>query len=230
VKCHLRGYPVDVAILDSLTRSAAGIGGTVLGAGTRIIGALRPARKPLHPAGRVVRARVHHLGLVPPTGVGFLDKQGDQQVIVRESRAIGLPEPFPDIHGLAIRVQNSDGSPGDLLLATTGWGRLSRFLLTASRSTYGRPMTTLLPYRTAAGPVLLGARSHTAGIVELAVALGGGPWRPFAELVVSPEDSPDPTISFDPVINQVTGLNQYPAVRRLRAPAYKSARRSRHEP
>jgi hypothetical protein len=81
---------------------------------------------------------------------------------VRESRSVGLPEGLPDIHGLAVRVTNPDGTPGDLLLATTGWGRLTRFVLTVSRTTYGRPMTTLLPYRTDAGPVLLGARSDPA--------------------------------------------------------------------
>ena len=125
-------------------------------------------------------------------------------------------------------MTNPDGSPGDLLLATTGWGRLTRFVLTASRTTYGRPMTTLLPYRTSVGPILLGARSEHRGVVQLACAIGGGAWRSFADLAISREDASDPTISFDPVVNQVTGLDQYPAVIRLREPAYRSARRSRN--
>lgn len=212
-------------LVDSLTRGAADAGGTVLATGTRVLGALRPAAKPLHPAGRVVAARLHRSGL--GTGVAFLDEAGDLQVVVRESRAIGLPEPLPDIHGLAIRVTNPDGTPGDLLLATTGWGRLTRFLLTATRTPYGRPMTTLLPYRTDAGPVLLGARSDSPGVVQLACAVGTAPWRQFGELLVSREDAPDQAISFDPVLHQVAGLEQYPAVLRLRAPAYSSARRSR---
>ena len=214
-----------MTLVDSLNRGAADAGGSVLATGTRVLGALRPAAKPLHPVGRVVASRLHRSGL--GTGVAFLDDAGDQQVVVRESRAIGLPEVLPDIHGLAIRVVNPDGSPGDLLLATTGWGRLTRFLLTASRTPYGRPMTTLLPYRTVVGPVLLGARSGSPGIVQLACAVGAGPWRPFAELVVSRDDAPDQAISFDPVRNRVDGLEQYPVVTRLRAPAYSAARRSR---
>jgi hypothetical protein len=176
----------------------------------------------------VVIGRLQRHGLEPPTGVAFLDTPGDEPVLVRESRSIGLPESFPDIHGLAIRVTNPNDSPGDLLLATTGWGRLTRFILTVSRTTYGRPMTTLLPYRTDAGPVLLGARSDHPGVVQLACAIGGGRWRSFAELVISDDEAPDPTVSFDPVLNQLPGLQQYAALTRLREPAYRSARRSRH--
>jgi hypothetical protein len=91
-------------------------------------------------------------------------------------------------------------------------------------------MTTLFPYRTEAGPVLLGARSDHPGIVQLACAIGGGPWRSFAELAIDQQDAPDPTISFDPVTNQIPGLEQYSAVTRLREPAYRSARRSRENP
>ena len=216
-----------MTLFDVATRGAGAAGGVALGAGVRVLGAVRPTPKPLHPDGRVVVGRLHRHGLQPPIGVGLLDEAGEETVVVRESRAIGLPAPLPDIHGLAIRVTNADGSPGDLLLATTGWGRLSRFVLTASRSTYGRPMTTLIPYRTAAGPVLLGARSEVRGVVRLACAVGDGPWRFFADLTLSPEPESDPTLSFDPVAHQVPGLEQYPAVVSLREPAYRSARRSR---
>jgi hypothetical protein len=216
-----------VTLLDSVSRGAADAGGVLLGAGARTLGALRPARKPLHPAGRVVTGRLLRHGFATPTGVAFLDDAGDHPVTVRESRAIGLPETLPDIHGLAIRVTNPDGTPGDLLLATTGWGRVTRFVLTPSRTTYGRPMTTLLPYRTALGPLLLGARSASPGRVELAYAVADGAWRRFAELLVSQDEAPDQAISFDPVLHPVAGLEQYPAVLRLREPAYRSARGSR---
>jgi hypothetical protein len=159
--------------------------------------------------------------------VGFVDDIGDEAVLVRESRAAGLPEPLPDVHGLALRVTNPDLSPGDLLLSSTGWGRLTRFVLSASRSTWGRPMTTLLPYKTAGGPMLIGARAVRPGLVELACAVGVGPWRRFAELSISAEEGPDPTIWFDAVAHQVAGLDQYDAVARLREPAYRAARRSR---
>jgi hypothetical protein len=216
-----------VNLLDPLSRTASGAGGALLGVGARLLASVRPARKPLHPAGRVVTGRLRRLGLTPPTGIAFVDQAGDQTVLVRESRAVGLPEPLPDIHGLAIRVTNAEGTPGDLLLATTGWGRLTRFTLTASRSAWGRPMTTLLPYETVSGPMLIGARSLLPGVVELACAVGGGPWRTFADLSISVDEGSDPTISFDPIKHPVTGLDQYAAVVRLREPAYRSARRSR---
>jgi hypothetical protein len=114
-----------------------------------------------------------------------------------------------------------------VLLASTGWGRLTRYVLTPTRATYGRPMTTLLPYRTPAGPLLLGARSDQPGVVRLAFSVGSGPWRTFADLTVSDQDAGDPTISFDPVLHPVHGLEQYSAVVRLREPAYHFARRSR---
>ena len=218
-----------MTLLNTLAHGAADAGGSLLGAGARTLGAVRPAHKPLHPIGRVVTGRLRRHGLASPIGVAFLDQAGEQEVTVRVSRAVGLPAPLPDIHGLAIRVTNRDGSPGDLLLATTGWGPVTRFLLAPSRATYGRPMTTLLPYRTSAGPVVLGARSSIPGVVELACAVGGGSWRSFAQLAVSRDDAPDPDISFDPVRHQLTGLEQYPLVRRLREPAYRSARRSRGE-
>jgi hypothetical protein len=219
-----------MTLLDSLTRGASTAGGAVLGAATGGLAAVRPARKPLHPSGRVVTGRLVRTGLVPATGVSFVDTPGDEEVVVRESRAIGLPPALPDIHGLALRVTNPDQSLGDLLFATTGSGRLSRFVLTASRTTYGRPMTTLLPYRTAAGPLLLSAHSELPGVVELACAVGTGPWRRFGRLEVSDEHGPDPAISFDPVLHRVAGLEQYATVTRLREPAYRTARRSRTSP
>jgi len=219
-----------MSLLESLGRTASSGGGAALGVVFRTVGAVRPARKPLHPAGRVVSGRLRRDGSGPVTGVPFLDAPGDDHVLVRESRSVGLPGPLPDIQGLAVRVTNPDGSPGDLLLASTGWGRLARFVLTPSTTTYGRPMTTLFPYRSPQGALLLGARSDQPGTVELSYALGSGPWHRFAELTLSDhteQDAGDPTVSYDPVLNQVPGLEQYPAVIRLREPAYRSARRSR---
>jgi hypothetical protein len=221
------GYLPGMTLLTSLGRTAASGGGAALGAVFGAAGALRPAAKPLHPLGRVVRGRLTRHGAGLRTGVPFLDEPGEDGVLARESRSVGLPGPLPDIQGLAVRVTNPDGSPGDLLLASTGWGAVTRFVLTPSATTWGRPMTTLFPYRTAAGPLLVGARSGTPGIAELAVAVGTGSWHPFAVLSVSDEDCGDPTVSFDPVLNQVPGLEQYPAVVRLREPAYRSARRTR---
>ena len=202
--------------------------GGALGGVFRVLGAVRPTAKPLHPRGTVRHATLHRRGVEPPVGVPFLDLVATDEVLVRESRAAGLPHPLPDVHGLALRVPNPDGSYGDVLFATTGFGWLTRFLLTPTRTPYGRPMTTLLPYDTAAGAVLLGVHAVDDARLELVFAIGRGPWRSVGELVLSERGS-DEDVTFDAVRNTLPGLAQYPAVRRIREPSYHAARSSRGE-
>lgn len=173
-----------------------------------------------------MRGRLHRQGADPSSGVPWLDQTETSEVLVRLSQAVGLPAWLPDIQGLALRTDPA-GSPGDLLFATTGLGRLTRFLLTPSRH-LGRPMTTLLPYRTSTGPVLLGAERTNDLTIELSWATIAGPWRRFAVLnLLTDGDEGDPEISFDPVLNQIPGLEPYDWVRRLREPSYVTARLSR---
>ncbi len=202
--------------------------GSALGGVFRVAGAVRPAAKPLHPKGTVRHATLRRHGVEPPVGVPFLDTAATDEVLVRESRSVGLPQPLPDIHGLAVRVPTPDGGHGDVLFSSNGFGWLTRFLLVPTRTTYGRPMTTLLPYDTAAGPVLLGVHKAGDDRLEVAFAVGDGPWRAFGELQLSDRRS-DEDISFDPVRNTLPGLDQYAAVRRIREPAYSAARSSRGE-
>lgn len=208
-----------------ITRAAVSAGGSVLAGATQALAALRPATKPLHPAGEILTGRIHRHGSDPLAGVPWLDEPGEDEVLVRRSRAIGLPAALPDIHGLAIRVRTDDGD-ADLLLASTGWGRLTRFVLTVSRDPAGRPLTTLLPYRTPGGPVLIGARAMGPDSYTLTWAVHGGPWQTFGVLILSRRPAGEPDISFDPVRHQLAGLEQYPAVVRLREPAYHRARAS----
>lgn len=217
-----------MSAVDSLARAASSAGGQVLRGVTRIIAA-RPAAKPLHPRGSVVRGTLHRFGTEDRTGAAWLDQAGDAHVLVRQSRAIGLPTPVPDIFGIALRVPTEGGRHGDLLFASTGLGPLTRFTLTPARSPGGRPLTTLLPYRTPAGAVLLSAVFHDETKVELAWAIGSGAWHPFAQLLLHPDpvDEADVPLSFDPVRNVLPGLETYAWVRRLREPAYTTARRSR---
>lgn len=211
----------------ALVRGAAAVGGGVLAAATEGLASLRAAAKPLHPTGEVYAGRLSRRGSDPksPTGVAWIDEPGEDEVIVRLSRALGLPEALPDIHGLALRVA-APGGPADVLFASTGTNRLARFVLTASRDPRGRPMTTLLPYRTPSGPLLLRA-THAAGdTFDLSWARPSGDWHSFATLRLEDREG-DPQISFDPILNQLPGLSQYPAVLRLREPSYLRARRSR---
>ncbi len=222
-----------------LTSRLADAGGATLARGTAALAALRPAAKPLHPRGELLPAVLHRTGSPQPTGVPLLDEPGSLPVTVRSSRAVGLPAALPDIFGLALRIGLPDGGEGDLLFATTGLGRLTRFTLTPALRMTGRPMTTLLPYRTATGPVLLAirARSTTGPApdpdlpeLDLLWARPRGDWLPWGRLQRTAAHGGDPLTSFDPVLCQVPGLDTYDWVRRLREPAYRRARVSRGAP
>jgi hypothetical protein len=211
---------------DPILLSAARAGGSALASVIRGVAALRSSAKPLHPRGTVVRGTLVRHGLADPTGVPWLDEPGEDDVLLRWSRAVGLPAPVPDIHGLAVRVFLADGGIGDLLFATTGWWRATRALLVPGISAQ-RPMTTLLPYATPRGSVLLGARPGP-GSTTLYVASPLGDWQELGELVETESDSVDESIRFDPVLNPLPGL-AFPAwVRRLREPAYDTARETMH--
>ena len=212
---------------EPATAYAASGAGTLLAAATRGVGAVRQAPKPLHPRGWVAAARVSRCG-VAPTGVTWLDQPDSDLVLVRRSRAVGLPPSWPDVHGLALRVTLSGGGVGDLLLASTGWGPRGRFMLHAGRHPGTLFFGSLLPYRSNIGPVILGAVPRADDSWALVWARTGGPWQPFARLELG-TTLPGERVSFDPVLNRLPGLEQYGVVARLRRPAYRTARRSRSE-
>ncbi len=226
----------EVAARDAVRRSS-NLGGGLLAGAVRGLARVRPARKPLHPEGAVSHARLTRTGGAVHSSVDWLDEPGVDEVLVRVSRAIGLPAWAPDIHGLAIRVPRGS-QYGDLLLASTGTGRLTRFVLTAGRDVTNRPLTTLLPYRGPDGPLLLAAVAHDdedeEGMAatrslsfDLHWARGLEPWVPFARLDVGADAVEDAEVSFDPVLHPLPGLPFYDWVQRLREPAYGVARATR---
>src|SRR6185436_3705237 len=135
-----------------IPRALSEAGGAALAGATRALAMIRPAEKPLHPLGVTLIGRIDRSGVGPVSGVPWLDETGQDEVLVRLSRAVGLPTALPDIHGMAIRVVCAEHR-GDVLLASTGWGRVGRFVLIAGRRPESRPLTSLLPYRTTGGPV-----------------------------------------------------------------------------
>jgi hypothetical protein len=221
---------------------AAVVPGRVLQGVFGAVGLLRPAAKPLHPSGRLLRLHVRRFGLAGTDriGVPWIDDAGDSTGVARLSRATGLPDVLPDIHGLALRIHDhtADGEDADILLATTGLGPLSRFVLRPTRSATGSPYTTFLPYRTPSGPLLLAVTPDPVDPSRRFVSFASprGAWRVFAELRIDqPGDAGeaptgDESISFDPVLHQVDGLAQYPWVTRLREGAYQAARWTRGDP
>jgi hypothetical protein len=212
-------------MVSRLALAPAAAAGGVLATATQALASLRAAAKPLHPEGEVYSGTVQRHGSASATGVAWLDEPGTDDVDVRLSRAIGLPDPLPDVHGLALRIHGPAG-PGDLLFATTGTSRLTRYLLTARRDPR-RPMTTLLPYRTPTGPVLLRADSAGHDTFELSWARPSSRWTGFGTLHLADRRDDSTRLSFDPLLNQLPDLDQYAAVVRLREPAYHRARRTR---
>ena len=205
--------------LDVLARTT----GALLATGTRALGATWHRVKPLHPEGALRRATITRLGGPIRSGVPWIDDDGEDEALVRVSRALGLPESLPDIHGLAIRVEPA-GRPADLLLASTGLGRVTRFVLTAAKRPSGRPLTSLLPYRSPRGPLLVAAAPDSPRTFDLLWAGPVGPWHRFGRLELGEAHGDDLQVSFDPVLNQLPGLSQYDWVRRLREPSYWAAR------
>ncbi|MGY1811595.1 phosphodiesterase [Blastococcus sp. SYSU D00820] len=206
------------------------------------LGALARRRrgKPMHPRGVVLDGVLARTG--GSWGVPWLDEPAREAVTVRFSRGVGLPEPWPDLLGLAVRIPTG-GSPVDLLLSSTGRGRLTR-LVPAFRRDAGGPYCSIMGYRTAAGTVRLGARieggplapsdpeplARTAPgrVFELSAAVGAGGWRAFGRLEVGdPVGELDPDLHFDAVRHPPPGLVPDGPMARFRAPAYATAQQER---
>lgn len=208
-----------------LTAAARG-GGALLEGATHVVSALRPAPKPLHPRGTVWAAEIQRTGGgVVPTGVPWLDESGTDEAVVRISAAIGFPHGWPDIQGVAIHLPDQDGA--DLLLASTGAGRATRFMLRLVRPTSRHVTSTLMPYKGPRGPVMLAATQVEPGEYALLRAAGDGPWVGFGRLRLVTQI--DEEHSYDPVLRPLPGLENYAWVERLRSPAYRAARHDRGE-
>jgi hypothetical protein len=204
--------------------------GRALGGAFFLLGKAR-GRKALHPRGEVLDGLIGRRGAVGRTGVPWLDEAGTNHVAVRFSRSLGLPAPRPDILGMALRIATQPNQFGDVLLATTGTGLLGRYVLLLTRRHGLRAYTSLFPYRTMAGPLLLAA-IPTAGSgrqYELVYARPTGPWQPFGTLEVTQTTyrGHDLDLSFDPVLNVVPGLETYEWAAQLRRFSYAASRRAR---
>ncbi len=144
--------------------------------------AVRRARV-FHPRGRAFTGTVRTDG-GGSWGAGILDEAGDHRAVVRVSRGVGLPEPLPDVLGLAIRLDGlgRDGEPLDLLVNTSGGPPVLRHLFLPAP--LAGTFSSVLPYRTGSGRlVLLGARRDGDGWELLAASLAG-PWKRWGRLTL----------------------------------------------
>jgi hypothetical protein len=215
--------PTESRLPRPRLRSLAGaVPGALLGA---VFGAAAAVRrtKPLHPRGRVGSGVLEVTVPRPELGVPLLAATGEHPVTARWSRSVGLPEPLPDVEGFAVRILEPTA---DLLFSATGTGRLGRFLLVPRLAGRHGPQGTLLPVATDAGSLLLMVtpldEAEPPTQWELAVAASGSRWQPVGTIRVEWGD--DQPLRFDPVEHQLPGTSQYPAVARLREPAYLAAR------
>lgn len=215
-----------VRLLDAVAAPV----GQILGAVFCLVGRARGrGRRALHPTGQVLPGVVDRNGSSVSTGARWLDEAGADEVVVRRSRATGLPDALPDVLGLGLRVPLDDGGHGDLLLASTGLGRFSRYLLRpARRSVPG--YTSVFPYRAARGPVVLAAipvGEHPTTF-DLAWARPTGPWQRFGRLRLGePDPATDSALPFEPVRRALPGLPSYRWAAELRRPSYAGSRRAR---
>lgn len=220
---------------------AAAVAGCCLGA---LFGAAALVRRgrPLHPQGRTHAATVQRTGAA--TGVPWLDESGPASVRVRVSRAMGLPSWLPDIYGMAMRIPlpaadardgHDDGRRcADLLFASTGERGPARFVLRLRASTGAGPLTTLLPGRAPAGPLLLRLSPLAKAVndhlspppqMSLSYAIGMGEWTPVGTMYIGELVTGHEQERYDPVLHRLPGDQQYQWVDRLREPAYRAARR-----
>lgn len=216
-------------------RVSAGTG-RVVGGAVALLSRVRRVDKPMHPRGYVAPAVLRRHGTsAERSGAAFLDEAGEDDVLVRVSRSIGLPAPWPDVNGVAIRVPSPDAAGGtaDVLLSGTGDGRLTRYLLAPTLRETGGFCGTLLPYGSPTGPVHLGARQQDAVTWQLVWSRAWAPgsaWTSFAVLELDPSAvaaREDRDVAFDAVRAAPPGLEVLGWHRRLREPSYAAARRSR---
>lgn len=226
---------------------------TVLGSALRapfaLLKRVRPQR-PIHSEGVGLEGTLTREG-GGSSGIRWVDDAGQDAVRARFSRSAGLPHGWPDILGLALRcpapAPGATGTgAGDVLLATTGRGRLSRFVPTLHRHVPRGAFATLMPYRGPRGPVLLAAIPEPRAerlparpdlflaavaaepwVLGLHWATPLGPWRRFGTLQLRPGAPFGAGERFDPLLNVPAGVQNYAWTHRLREPSYALARSPR---
>jgi hypothetical protein len=200
-------------------------------------------KRGFHPYGVGFAARLTPVG---EGGFGASVLEREAEVVVRLSRALGLPEWLPEPYGLALRVPDAYGSGRhqDLLLVTSAAPPLGRHTLLPARGFCDLPYSTVLPYRVGGEKVVIGARglasrpgptlgdlrSRERGELEfeLSIAELAGEWRPVARLTLGERLSPELTerLHLDPT-NTGDGLELVGLLNKLRGPAYSASQEGR---
>jgi hypothetical protein len=208
----------------------------------RTLSRLRGKRS-FHPFGLGFTGRVVPAGGSAPKVPGL---ERDREVLVRLSRALGLPEWLPDPCGLAIRAPDAHG-PGrhqDFLLVSSALPPGGRHTILPSRGFADLPYSTVLPYRLRGKTVLFAARAlgprpgpkledlsregPIAFEFELKIAGVTGGWQSFGRLALERRLPPEQTerLGFDPT-NAGGGLELVGLLNKARGSAYEASQEGR---
>lgn len=203
--------------------------------------------RPFHPRGVCFEGTVRATG--SPAFPAFVSDR-PRRVLVRLSKAAGLPSYVPDVLGLAIRVEHAYGQERhqDLLLVTSGRWPGARHLLMPARGYDRRGYSSLLAYRHGNRLVLVGARyagprrarplrltdlGDSADGLRFVLLLAGlaGSWTPVAGVMLGRRlsDEASMRLRFDPW-NAAPSFRPVGPLNHLRAAAYRASRHSATSP
>jgi hypothetical protein len=212
----------------------------------RGLGRFRTARG-FHPEGVSFSAHIIPCGEAESPWARFiLGSTSEHRAQVRLSKGAGLPDPLPDVLGLAVKVEGEGPSkPVDLLLSSAPSWPVARQLLRPARYFGGVSFSSVLPFECEGVKIVLGAvpanrvarytldELRETEAPELSYLLTGAPlrsaWRPFARLDISRrlEPAASKRLTFNPY-NVPAGLRPAGWINRLRMPAYPASQRGRH--
>lgn len=196
-------------------------------------------RRVFHPYGDAFEAVVSiGAGARRVADIPLLRRAATHDAVVRLSRGAGLPLPWPDIHGLALKLPGVDGEADqDLLLVTSGAAPLARHLLLPTAGFEGRWLSSVLPFRMGDRHVVVGAgllgeagdEPVTSGATfELAVSSLVGPWESFGHVTLGAALDAEAAarVTFNPW-NAGAGIIPVGALNWLRDAAYRGSQVAR---
>lgn len=200
--------------------------------------------KPVHPRGVVFDGSLtvadEDIWL---SSAALFASPGVHRAIVRFSRSLGLPRPFPDLLGMSLRVPDAygEGHHQDFLMVTSIDAPLLHHALVPARDVQQRPYSSSFPYRVGGRSIVLGALPRSGAqrpdgrseldraidaaragelIFDLAACGLWGRFRRVAELSIGdPLEAPADALRFNPW-NTGGGLEPVGALNQLRAFVY----------
>jgi hypothetical protein len=202
------------------TGTADTAAGTITDAASgAVFGALSQIRRKriFHPRGEAYRVTVDAPGLPRLNS-------GDGGGVVRFSRGLGLPDPLPDILGIALRTNGQD-----LLMVTSGSRPGARHLLLPTRSWTALPYSTLLAYRLEDRTVMFGARMNDdRRRFTVLMAEPTAPWDEIGTVTVEHRlpDEESEALRFNP-FHCGAGIEPVGPLNRLRRGAYAGSQEAR---